>query len=765
MLHVMFKRHSIAIPWLLSYAAILLVPLLVSIVTYTQTNRTVAEEINRSNNLILSKVRQDMDSWLADIDRLSIEIAFNPQVQELLTIQGPLMPEQYFTLYKAFESLKVYQSSQRSAHYFVYFPSIDAIVTPEISNSSEVVYNHLYTRNPIPYEEWKTRLQQRYNGDYVQLGNSAANENGGIGDLAYVRSVPIGNPGSTNRGNVVILLDDSKFWIAGGVDYIHNGVAAILDKQDRVLASTSPLVEPMPVGYKELAGKSGVLKASYSGQPVVVSYISSEATEWKYMILMPERVYWDKSEYIKKATAIGLLVCLLLGGGLAYLFVRKNYSLVRALMELFHGRKNVDIASGAQNNEFNFLRQAIHSTITENEDMSSRLTTFMRGRFIEKLLKGKESAIPLEQSLDAYGMHFVSDAFTVMIVRANEDADMPLPEFRSAVAIAIDQAAGPTVTGYLTEMDDWLVYLLNCDKREESDDRMRDASASAIAHRIAGHMETQHAISPSITVSGVHNSAFGIAKAYDEALEAMEYQSIYGVTGVLRYSDMNNGGTRGEYYYPLEKEQSLMNSIKAGEYGYAEAIIDDIFKDHLEQRKLPLKLAKCLFVDLVSTMLKTINDMSSISDNPFLEPLDPIERLLECRTVNEMKGQLKQILSDICGYVRQEQAGKRHASVVQTMASIVQEQYRSIDLSIVSIADQMGLHPASVSRIFKEGTGSPLLEYIAKVRIAEAKKIMQEPGMTMDIVAQAVGYSNVRTFRRIFAKHEGVTPGKYMDLL
>jgi len=93
-----FKRRSVIFTWLLSYIAILLVPVLMSIVIYTQTNQTITEEINRSNSLILSKVQIDMDNQLQDIKRLSVEIGYNPQVQELLSIREPLKPEQYFSI-------------------------------------------------------------------------------------------------------------------------------------------------------------------------------------------------------------------------------------------------------------------------------------------------------------------------------------------------------------------------------------------------------------------------------------------------------------------------------------------------------------------------------------------------------------------------------------------------------------------------------------------------------------------------------------------
>ncbi|MEK8131876.1 helix-turn-helix domain-containing protein [Paenibacillus filicis] len=757
---VAFKRRSIIVTWLLSYIAILLVPVLLSIVMYTQMNQTIVDEINRSNSLILSKVQTDMDNQLQDINRLSVEIGYNPQVQELLSIGEPLRTEQYFSIYKAFENLKVFQASSRSAHFLVYFRAIDTIITPDSSNTSEVIFNNLYPGERSSYTAWMEKLNHYYSGEYVSLGEGESRMN----ELAYIRSIPIGRTG-VSLGSVVIFLDPDRFWVKDGADYIHSGAAVILDQNNRVVASSEPMAEPVPVSYSELTEQSGMVKARWKGQETVVSYISSGATGWKYMILMPRHVFWDKSESIKKSTAIGLLACLIVGGGLSYAFVRRNYSPVRGMMELLQGRKHTADPDKVPGNEYEFMRQAISSTLMENTDMSSRLwrqKSFMRGYFLEKLLKGRSSAVPLEPSLEAYGVRFASDAFAVMILNVEEDQDLSYPLIRFAMMNVTEEWAGRMHQGFMTEIDDLLVCLINLTGQ---DTEAWKEQLAGIAAGVAGFMGNYYHVAVSISVSSPHYTVVGISRAYEEALEAMEYQSIYGVKDIMHYDDMDIPRAKEEYYYPLEKEQALMNCIKTGDYASAEAIVDAVFKDNLEQRKLPLKIAKCLFVDLVSTMLKTIHEAGSHYDSSFLEELNPIEQLLNCHTVSEMKQQLKDILQSFCSYIAQEQGSRRTMEILQSIMETVHSQYRDLNLSIASIAEQIGLHPAYVSKLFKERSGGSLLDYIGKIRIEQAKVMMKEQTATMEQISLSVGYSNVRTFRRAFAKYEGVTPGKYADLL
>lgn len=749
-----FKKKSIIFPWLLSYIAILLVPVLTGTLIYVKSNQTIVGEINRSNNLILSKVQKDVDTLLKDANRLSVEIAFNPQVQELLTFREPLKAEQYFTIYKAFESLKVFKSSNRWNDYFVYIKETDTIITADLSNSSEAVYRGLKNANGEGYADWITFLDGFYQGNFMMLDQ----------DLVFIRSIPIGKS-AVNQGNVVIFLDQEKFWADNAEDYLHNGAAVIMDSNNQVLASTRSINGTLPVAYSDLVNGSGVLKAHDGDQELVVSYISSGATDWKYMILMPEDIYWDKLKGIKEATLMSLCMCLIIGCGLAYVFVRHNYSPVRGMLKMFEEKKHTDQAGSMKYNEFDFMQRSIRTTLLANREMGSRLwrqKSIMRDHLLEKLLKGRKSAIPFEQLMDLHEIVFMSDGFAVVIMTIDDYNNVSPSLVHFAVINVSEELACKQNQGFAMELDHFVVCLFNF---REAQEPVWRRELSEFARQVQAFIEQSYRVQVTISLSAPHTSISGITKAYYEALEVMEFQSMYCVKGIMDYNSIELPSQKGEYYYSLEKEQALMNCIKLGDYVSAETIIDEVFQENLEGRKLPLKLAKCLFVDLAGTMMKTINGLSAIYDNAFLGELNPIDQLLSSQTVGEMKIQLKQILRSICDSVGQKQTGKRTNEVLNRVKEIIAAQYNNVNLSIASIAEQIGLHPAYVSKLYKDGTGASLQDDIGRYRIEQAKQIMKEQGINMEAVALMVGYSNVRTFRRVFAKYEGVTPGKYADIM
>ncbi|MFD0671041.1 response regulator [Cohnella sp. GCM10027633] len=64
-----------------------------------------------------------------------------------------------------------------------------------------------------------------------------------------------------------------------------------------------------------------------------------------------------------------------------------------------------------------------------------------------------------------------------------------------------------------------------------------------------------------------------------------------------------------------------------------------------------------------------------------------------------------------------------------------------------------------LSRAFKAHTGSNMTDYIARLRMDEARRLIEE-GLPIKQAAEAIGYADVAYFYRVFKKHVGATPGE-----
>ena len=77
------------------------------------------------------------------------------------------------------------------------------------------------------------------------------------------------------------------------------------------------------------------------------------------------------------------------------------------------------------------------------------------------------------------------------------------------------------------------------------------------------------------------------------------------------------------------------------------------------------------------------------------------------------------------------------------------------------LAKQTGYSAPYISLRFKEVTGIHFREYIARVRMDEARRLLANTDQKVAEIAENVGYVDVNSFYATFKKHEGVSPAAF----
>ncbi len=93
----------------------------------------------------------------------------------------------------------------------------------------------------------------------------------------------------------------------------------------------------------------------------------------------------------------------------------------------------------------------------------------------------------------------------------------------------------------------------------------------------------------------------------------------------------------------------------------------------------------------------------------------------------------------------------------------VEEHYGEL-LTLEQVSMEAELSPAYLSTLFKKNTGMTFLEYLSKVRMEEAKKLLKGTNRTVADICAQVGYSDVRYFTKSFTKYSGLKPNEYRKL-
>ena len=83
--------------------------------------------------------------------------------------------------------------------------------------------------------------------------------------------------------------------------------------------------------------------------------------------------------------------------------------------------------------------------------------------------------------------------------------------------------------------------------------------------------------------------------------------------------------------------------------------------------------------------------------------------------------------------------------------------------SLEDLAERVGMSMRNFVRRFKQATGDTPLIYLQKLRVAAAKRMLENNHRTMPEISAAVGYQDVVFFRSLFQRHTGILPSEYRE--
>lgn len=97
---------------------------------------------------------------------------------------------------------------------------------------------------------------------------------------------------------------------------------------------------------------------------------------------------------------------------------------------------------------------------------------------------------------------------------------------------------------------------------------------------------------------------------------------------------------------------------------------------------------------------------------------------------------------------------------IRKVEELLQGRYRD-EVRIEALAEQVGMSGRTLERRFRAATGHLPRAYIQKLRIAEARRRLEDGAESIQTVCSAVGYDDLQFFRGLFKRHTGLTPQAY----
>ena len=83
------------------------------------------------------------------------------------------------------------------------------------------------------------------------------------------------------------------------------------------------------------------------------------------------------------------------------------------------------------------------------------------------------------------------------------------------------------------------------------------------------------------------------------------------------------------------------------------------------------------------------------------------------------------------------------------------------NISLLQVAEYVGVTPNYLGKMFLKYRSCTFTDELNRLRIKEAKRLLDNPACRIYEVAEQTGFANTTYFFRVFKKYEGCTPTEY----
>lgn len=134
-------------------------------------------------------------------------------------------------------------------------------------------------------------------------------------------------------------------------------------------------------------------------------------------------------------------------------------------------------------------------------------------------------------------------------------------------------------------------------------------------------------------------------------------------------------------------------------------------------------------------------------------------RIEELSDVTGDEALVTEMIRDYCAYVRRYSL-KGYSPAVQKVINHINLNVAEAH-TLKSLSALCHISPTYLSTLFKQETGSTLIDYINTQRVRRASHLLETTDRTVASIAEEMGILDVNYFARIFKRTFGVTPTRY----
>jgi len=99
--------------------------------------------------------------------------------------------------------------------------------------------------------------------------------------------------------------------------------------------------------------------------------------------------------------------------------------------------------------------------------------------------------------------------------------------------------------------------------------------------------------------------------------------------------------------------------------------------------------------------------------------------------------------------------------LVEGTKAYLEQHYHKEEVTLLSVAESMGVSQSHLSREFAKYVGEPPVRYLTKLRLEKAAELLCATELGMEEVSRECGFGDVNYFGKVFRKYMKMAPGEF----
>ncbi len=547
-----------------------------------------------------------------------------------------------------------------------------------------------------------------------------------------------------NKERDAVLLNLNKEYLFQGFDNQSDNIKLVIDQNNKVVYSNSDhfmVTEQLQNSFDQEGimdeRDSGYYLTDIDGVKSVVMFTSKDKHNWRYISIVS---YGMLLAQVNRMQAISILITAMIAAAgmlTAHLFSRRLSIPIKSMSKDVKKlqRENLKLHKAVKNRKT--------AELLENGGWDSKGNK-MTGQEFLSLIEMECSTVKKIVILC-----MCPDNYQILLETQGVEA---LKSYLFAAANILSELLGESTKVFQLDMwnDKNLLFL-------QWEDNLSAENLREHIRKMQACVSDYYDISISVLVSSPEADSDRLYSLFEQVEETLARSIFFGPEYVVFAAEMEVKSV-SHYEYPEQKEKQLLENLMSGKAAEAKKNYEEIITETYQYPIIiyNMVISRLVFaIDKVISTLKKNGNASSFSGYFVLSNL-----IQETDNITVRNNKFYDLFQHIQSELEKRKSDKQELLVVK-INDMIEKEYTEASFSLDYLADSIGISTAYMCRLYKLYTGTTITDRLSFLRMKKARELLLETQLSVNEVAERVGYSNATYFYRVFKKENGVTPKEF----